>query len=250
MICQYCGHKLTDGKCLNPACPGRLRRESVSELKPDIHNIEAITLKKFADRHGLIMEVHERRRPISDPARYYACFKNSEIEEKGFLMSAFGDGSTPDEAISNYIKRIEFKLLVIDAYTSNRRKIEVPRIIIPHPAPVEVERLVDDLLSVSKQLGQSEARGLYDHIEPAEVAINDLKSRLLAALPQPVPVEELEQDLEQYITLGSTGCRTIAEDVEFNRLHSKFLAALSNTTPYLSQDVSVGGCSGIILKQK
>jgi len=21
MICQYCGHKLTDGKCLNPACP-------------------------------------------------------------------------------------------------------------------------------------------------------------------------------------------------------------------------------------
>lgn len=74
------------------------------------------------------------------------------------------------------------------------------------PAPVEVERLVDDLLSVSKQLGQSEARGLYDHIEPAEVAINDLKSRLLAAL--------------------------------------------SNTTPYLSQDVNVGGCSGIILKQK
>ena len=33
MICQYCGHKLTDGKCLNPACPGRLRREAMSELK-------------------------------------------------------------------------------------------------------------------------------------------------------------------------------------------------------------------------
>ena len=63
------------------------------------------------------------------------------------------------------------------------------------PAPAEAERLVDDLLSVSKQLGQSEARGLYDHIEPAEVAINALKSRLLAAL--------------------------------------------SNTTPYLSQDVNV-----------
>lgn len=25
MICQYCGHKLTDGKCTYPACPGRLR---------------------------------------------------------------------------------------------------------------------------------------------------------------------------------------------------------------------------------
>ena len=58
-------------------------------------------------------------------------------------------------------------------------------------------------------------------------------------IPAPAEVEKLEQDLEQYITLGSTGCRTIAEDVEFNRLHSKFLAALSNTTPYLSQDVNV-----------
>ena len=55
------------------------------------------------------------------------------------------------------------------------------------PAPAEVEKLVDDLLSVSKQLGQSEARGLYDHIEPAEVAINDLKSRLLAALSNTTP---------------------------------------------------------------
>jgi len=55
------------------------------------------------------------------------------------------------------------------------------------PASAEVERLVDDLLSVSKQLGQSEARGLYDHIEPAEVAINDLKSRLLAALSNTTP---------------------------------------------------------------
>ena len=67
----------------------------------------------------------------------------------------------------------------------------------------------------------------------------DNKGYVPADLPQPVPVEELEQDLEQYITLGSTGCRTIAEDVEFNRLHSKFLAALTNTTPYLSQDVNV-----------
>jgi len=62
------------------------------------------------------------------------------------------------------------------------------------PASAEVERLVDDLLSVSKQLGQSEARGLYDHIEPAEVAINDLKSRLLAALSNTTPY--LSQDVK------------------------------------------------------
>ena len=74
-----------------------------------------------------------------------------------------------------------------DFRLSNLRRIDLSRT----PAPVEVERLVDDLLSVSKQLGQSEARGLYDHIEPAEVAINDLKSRLLAALTQPVSVKGL-----------------------------------------------------------
>jgi len=78
------------------------------------------------------------------------------------------------------------------------------------PAPVEVERLVDDLLSVSKQLGQSEARGLYDHIEPAEVATNDLKSRILVALSNTtpylsrdvnVPVEKLEAGKEYDMTV-------------------------------------------------
>jgi Lar family restriction alleviation protein len=78
------------------------------------------------------------------------------------------------------------------------------------PAPAEVERLVDDLLSVSKQLGQSEARGLYDHIEPAEVAINDLKSRILVALSNTtpylsrdvnVPVEKLEAGKEYDMTV-------------------------------------------------
>jgi len=34
-ICQYCGHELnTGGTCLNPACPGRLGEEEVSELIP------------------------------------------------------------------------------------------------------------------------------------------------------------------------------------------------------------------------
>ena len=62
-------------------------------------------------------------------------------------------------------------------------------------------------------------------------ALTELVDRLLFDIGEAdqgdviVPVEKLEQDLEQYITLGSTGCRTIAEDVEFNRLHSKFLAA-------------------------
>ena len=129
MICQYCGHKLTDGKCLNPACPGTL------------------IVHKFSLPDGKVVDIVDERVWFYGPIDYL----------------------TTDE------------IDVIHA---------------------EIHRNDPDF---------------------AEDVI--------------VPVEELEQDLEQYITLGSTGCRTIAEDVEFNRLHSKFLAALTNTIPYLSGDV-------------
>ena len=137
-ICQYCGHKLTDGKCLNPACPGRL------------------IVHKFSLPDGKLVEIADERIWIYGPFDYLT---TDEID----VIHAEIHRNDPDIA--------------------------------------EVERLVDDLLSVSKQLGQSEARGLYDHIEPAEVAINDLKSSLLVALSNTtpylsgdvnVPVEELE----------------------------------------------------------
>ena len=38
MICQYCGHKLTDGKCINPACPGRLVDKIVNRLRAKADN--------------------------------------------------------------------------------------------------------------------------------------------------------------------------------------------------------------------
>ena len=125
MICQYCGTKLFEGSCTNPACPGTL------------------IVHKFNLPDGKLVEIADERVWIYDGP---------------------------------------FDYLTID-------EIDVIH---------------------------------------AEIHRND---------PDIAEVEELEQDLEQYITLGSTGCRTIAEDVEFNRLHSKFLAALTNTTPYLSQDV-------------
>ena len=125
MICQYCGYKLTDRKCLNPACRGTL------------------IVHKFNLPDGKLVEIADERVWIYDGP---------------------------------------FDYLTID-------EIDVIH---------------------------------------AEIHRND---------PDLAEVEKLEQDLEQYITLGSTGCRTIAEDVEFNRLHSKFLAALTNTIPYLSRDV-------------
>lgn len=103
------------------------------------------------------------------------------------------------------------------------------------PAPVEVEELLERYKSSWWLLGyEAASHEDYEISEENWAKMNALKSCLLAAFSNTtpylsqdviVPVEELEQDLEQYITLGSTGCRTIAEDVEFNRLHSKFLAS-------------------------
>lgn len=151
MICQYCGHKLTDEKCLNQACPGKLRGESVSELKC----------------------IYWKNATPDD-------FINARRGETWIQGVGEVDTFYAEDLVHNFGKAWKEKLTL---------------------ALVEVERLVDDLLSVSKQLGQSEARGLYDHIEPAEVAINDLKSRLLATLTNAtpylsrdviVPVEKLE----------------------------------------------------------
>lgn len=68
--------------------------------------------------------------------------------------------------------------------------------------------------------------------------------------------EATPQDAIEWMKLTSNGHEIedyeISEEnwAKMNALKSRLLVALSNTTPYLSQDVNVGGCSGIILKQK
>lgn len=150
MICQYCGHKLTDGKCLNPACPGRLRREAMSELKPCpfCGGVAArdIILEDGSNYGGEIIGCKR-------------CLASTRV--------FFGEKEGLEESW-------------------NTRT----------PAPAEVEDLLDNIISAANSVS----------IPSESNYLNELKSRLLAAF--------------------------------------------SNTTPYLSQDVSVGGCSGIILKQK
>ena len=80
MICQYCGHKLTDGKCLNPACPGRLRgtpHQSLLELgnilfhdaRPT-NEIESTGIKKYWLSKSRIIPYKKKSnhiRPSKDP---------------------------------------------------------------------------------------------------------------------------------------------------------------------------------------
>jgi len=98
-------------------------------MKIKYEDIPSMTIEQFADVHNLVMEVHERRRPEGDPLRYYASFEHVEIGGDGFLRGEFGNGRTPDEAIANYAAVITLKHIVVEAYTPERREIDVPRLL-------------------------------------------------------------------------------------------------------------------------
>ena len=97
------------------------------------------TLGEFAVRHGLQMVVRERSArpgfPEGHGARWYANFERAEIRTGNVgLLGAHGNGSTPEAAIADYGRQISEQLLIVGAYTPERREIEVP-IIIPAPPP-------------------------------------------------------------------------------------------------------------------
>lgn len=106
-------------------------------MKIERHEIEETTIEAFADLHGLVMEVHERKKPVGDLSRYYAHFKSAEAREGTCcLIGLFGNGRTPEEAIAEYASVISLRTLIIDAMTKKRREIEVPRLSAnPNPPP-------------------------------------------------------------------------------------------------------------------
>lgn len=101
-------------------------------MNTTIHRVGggACALEEFATRHGLQMEVNERsRKDLGDDwphGRFYASFKDAEIKDGCVLISTFGNGTTPEEAIAEYAKRILGQRLVIDAGCRNRREIDAP----------------------------------------------------------------------------------------------------------------------------
>ncbi len=99
-------------------------------MKIERHEIEETIIETFADKNGLVMEVRERKKPVGDPSRYYAHFKSAEAREgQHCLIGLFGNGSTPEEAIAKYARKISLRTLIIDAMSETRREIEVPRLV-------------------------------------------------------------------------------------------------------------------------
>jgi hypothetical protein len=93
-----------------------------------------MTLKEFAERHDLVMEVGERPRWgwKDDSSRWHAAFKGAEVKCDGVLIGEWGEGPTPEGAIADYASKLPGETLVIDAYTDRRREIRVPDLI-PDP---------------------------------------------------------------------------------------------------------------------
>lgn len=100
-------------------------------MKIEMYTKERMELEEFADKHGLVMEIHERTpsdmgQRWTENDRYYAHFKDCEIKDGPMLRGEFGDGSTPQVAMNNYARSISNKLLVIDACKNSRREIWAP----------------------------------------------------------------------------------------------------------------------------
>lgn len=64
----------------------------------------------------------ELRRYPNQKNRWTARFDNCEIKEGGCLRSGYGNGSSPDEAIADYVRELRGKLIVFNAMDEKRRR--------------------------------------------------------------------------------------------------------------------------------
>lgn len=88
----------------------------------------------FADQHGLTMKCVERTRTDLHPSfnyeamHWYAYFENTDIKDGSMLCGSHRNGPTQAAAIKAYAQEISGKLLVVGAFTPERREIWVPEL--------------------------------------------------------------------------------------------------------------------------
>lgn len=82
-----------------------------------------MNFKELAELLGVTLEV----KYYHDQRRFTAKLQDVEIMDSVFLTSAYGDGNTPEEAISYYVDRIKGTRIVIGGYTDKRREFQIPK---------------------------------------------------------------------------------------------------------------------------
>lgn len=102
-------------------------QSEVTEMKINMKSSPVMTLTEFADKNGLEMDIVERG-IFPGVSRYYAQFKDCEVTDGSFLIGAFGNGDTPEEAMLAYIPEISQKVLALRAFKGgdSERDINVP----------------------------------------------------------------------------------------------------------------------------
>jgi len=83
-----------------------------------------MTLTEYADI--ISKEVVITYRPNRSEAKYIANFSGGEVKEGWGLVSVYGNGTTPEEAMQNYLKGIAGKKLVFNARRLDRAEYMVP----------------------------------------------------------------------------------------------------------------------------
>lgn len=80
-------------------------------------------LNELADVIGVDIVL---RRYNNQDERWTAKFEHAEIGKNGCLISTYGGGVSPQEALDNYVNQIRGELLVLNAYGKDRKEFNVP----------------------------------------------------------------------------------------------------------------------------
>jgi hypothetical protein len=91
--------------------------------------LNRMTIDDFAEKHSLVMEIHELDACRNRSSRYYAHFSRVEVMLNGMLESKVGYGNSEDEAIEAYAYAISGRKIVLNAYGNDRQEIDVPILI-------------------------------------------------------------------------------------------------------------------------
>ncbi len=85
-------------------------------------------LEEFAKHHGLTMRVTEHSIHGPHHGGFTANFEYVEVIDRSCLISEYGRGSSPAEAISAYADKLRGRRIVFDPFGTHggRREINVP----------------------------------------------------------------------------------------------------------------------------
>lgn len=87
-----------------------------------------VSFEQFAVFHRLELHCFERSKTIQpdDRGRWYAHFRSCEVKQGNMLSGTYGEGPDPNAAIDDYAKILRGRLLVVNAYSPDRREIQCP----------------------------------------------------------------------------------------------------------------------------